>query len=107
MNLQESIRRILREEVLNETKFFLRRIKLDDVKNRLSANAEMVYYDTETYDEFKYLLTLTAVEEIMYNEHELGWEDLPSEEEIDFVTDVSDMFDNKIKSLYNHYKKRQ
>ena len=42
----------------------------------------------------------------MYNEYELGWEDLPQQEEMDFVTDVSDMFEDKIKSLYNHYKER-
>jgi hypothetical protein len=101
MNLQESIRRILRE-----TKFFRRRIKLDDVKRILPLNAEQVYYETESYEEFKYELTLRAVEAIMYNEYELGWEDLPFQEEIDFVTDVSDMFEDKIKSLYNHYKKR-
>lgn len=107
MNLQESIRRILREELLNETKFFRRRIKLDDVKRTLPLHAEQVYYETENYGQFKYELTLRAVEIIMYNEYELGWEDLPQQEEMDFVTDVSDMFDDKIKSLYNYYKERQ
>ena len=106
MNLQESIRRILREEFLNETKFFRRRIKFDDVKNRLSANAEMVYYDTETYKEFKYLLTLTAVEEIMWNDYELGWEDLPEQEEIDFVTEVSDILEKDIKQLYKRINRK-
>ena len=107
MNLQESIRRILREELLNETKFFIRRIELDDIKKILPLNAEQVYYETENYGQFKYELTLRAVETIMYNEYELGWEDLPQQEEMDFVTDVSDMFEDKIKSLYNHYKNKQ
>ena len=106
MNLQESIRRILREELLNETKFFIRRIELDDIKKILPLHAEQVYYETENYGQFKYELTLRAVEEIMYNEYELGWEDLPQQEEMDFVTEVSDMFEDKIKSLYNHYKER-
>jgi len=106
-NLKESIKKILREEFLNETKFFNRRIKLDNVKRILPLNAEQVYHETENYGQFKYELVLRAVEAIMYNEYELGWEDLPQQEEIDFVTDVSDMFDDKIKSLYNHYKKRQ
>lgn len=105
MNIQESIRRILREEFLNETKFFRRRINLDEVKRLLPLYAQQMYYETENYGQFKYELTLRAVETIMYNEYELGWEDLPQQEEIDFVTDVSDMFDDKIKSLYNHYKK--
>ena len=106
MSLQENIKKILREEFLNETKFFRRRIKLNDVKRILPLNAEQVYYETESYEEFKYELTLRAVEAIMYNEYELSWEDLPFQEEIDFVTEVSDMFNDKIKSLYNHYKKR-
>ena len=103
---EENIRRILREEFLNETKFFRRRIKLDEIKRILPLNAEQVYYETENYGQFKYELTLRAVETIMYNEYELGWEDLPQQEEMDFVTDVSDMFEAKIKSLYNHYKER-
>lgn len=106
MNLQESIRRILREEFLNETKFFRRRVKLDEIKRLLPLYAQQMYYETENYGQFKYELTLRAVETIMYNEYDMGWEDLPQQEEIDFVTEVSDMFEDKIKSLYNHYKER-
>ena len=36
----------------------------------------------------------------MYNTYELGWEDLPEQEEIDFVTEVSDMFEDIIIDLY-------
>ena len=107
MNLQESIRRVLREEFLNETKFFRRRVKLDEIKRLLPLYAQQMYYETENYGQFKYELTLRAVETIMYNEYDMGWEDLPQQEEIDFVTEVSDMFDDKIKSLYNHYKNKQ
>ena len=103
MNLQESIRRILREELLNETKFFRRRINLDKVRELLPINAEQVYGETESYEQFKYELTLRAVETIMWNEYELGWEDLPEQEEIDFVTDVSDMLEDTIKQLYSIY----
>jgi hypothetical protein len=106
MNLQESIRRILREEP-NETEFFfLRRIKFDDVKKRLPLNSEQVYYETESYEEFKYELTLRAVEAIMYNEYELGWEDLPEKEEIEFVTELSNMFEKTIRRLYNIYQNK-
>ena len=105
MNLQESIRKVLREDLI-KTKFFRRRIKLNDVKRILPLNAEQVYYETESYGQFKYELTLRVVEWIMWDEYKMGYEDLPEQEEIDFVTDVSDMFDDKIKSLYNHYKER-
>jgi len=104
MNLQESIRRILREE-LNETLFFRRRINLDEVKKILPINADQVYYETESYKQFKYELTLRAVEAIMWNEYELGWEDLPEQEEIDFVTEVSDILEKDIKQLYKKFNR--
>ena len=104
MNLQESIRKVLREEL--KSKFFLRRIKLNDVKRILPLYAQQVYYETKSYKQFKYELTLKAVESIMWDEYKMGYEDLPEQEEIDFVTEVSDMFEDKIKLLYNHYKER-
>jgi hypothetical protein len=104
MNLQESIRRILREE-LNESLFFRRRINLDEVKKILPINADQVYYETESYKQFKYELTLRAVEAIMWNEYELGWEDLPEQEEIDFVTEVSDILEKDIKQLYKKFNR--
>ena len=99
MNLQESIRRVLREEI-SKSKFFHRRIDLDEVKKLLPINSRQVYYETKSYNQFKYELTLRAVESIMWNEYELGWEDLPEQEEIAFVTKVSDMFEDIIIDLY-------
>jgi hypothetical protein len=90
---------------INESKFFHRRINLDEVKRLLKVNAQQVYYETESYEQFKYEVTLRAVESIMYNEYELGWEDLPEQEEIDFVTEVSDFFEDTIKPLYKYYSK--
>ena len=104
MSLKQSIRRILREE-LSQPLFFRRRVNIDKVKELLPLNAEQVYGETESYKQFKYELTLRAVEAIMWNEYEMGWEDLPEQEEIDFVTEVSDMFEKTIKSLYKYYTK--
>ena len=103
MNLQESINRILWEE-LNESTFFRRRINLDEVKWLLSINAEQVFGETSSFDQFKYEVTLRAVESIMWNEYNIGWEDLPEQEEIDFVTEVADMFEDIIKDLYKHIR---
>jgi len=103
MNLRESIRRILREEVLNKSKFFRRRVDLNTLKKILPINAREVYYETKSYEQFKYELTLRAVEAIMWNKYELGWEDLPEQEEIEFVNYISDIFEKDIKSLYNSY----
>ena len=101
--IQEFIKRILREE-LNESTFFRRRIDLDEVKWLLSINAEQVFGETSSFDQFKYEVTLRAVESIMWNEYNIGWEDLPEQEEIDFVTEVSDMFEDIIIDLYKHIR---
>ena len=86
--------------------FFRRRVNIEKVRDILDVNPEQVYYETKSYKEFKYELTLRAVETIMYNEYGLGWEDLPEEEEIEFVTEVSNILEKDIKVLFNHYKKR-
>jgi len=97
--IQESIRRVLREEI-SKSKFFRRRIPLDKVENLLRDYASQVFYETESYSQFKYELTLKAVEWIMWDEYKMGWEDLPEQEEIEFVTEVSDMFEDIIINLY-------
>jgi len=105
MNLQEQISRIQSMMGnINESKFFHRRIDLDEVKRLLPINASQVFYETESFKQFKYELTLRAVESIMWNEYEIGWEDLPEQEEIDFVTEVSDMFEDIIIDLYKNIR---
>lgn len=101
MNLQEHIRRILKEE----TTFFRRRVNLDKVKELLKLHAQQVFYETESYNQFKYELTLKSVEAIIWQDFGLGWEDLPEEEEIEFVTYVSNYFDEEIKKLYKNYRR--
>ena len=86
--------------------FFRRRVSIEKVRDILDVNPEQVYYETKSYKEFKYELTLRAVETIMYNEYGLGWEDLPEQEEIEFVTEVSNILEKDIKTLFNQYKKR-
>ena len=70
----------------------------------LPINAQQVYYETESYEQFKYELTLKAVESIMWNRYGIGWEDLPEQEEIDFVTEVADMFEDTIIDLYKNIR---
>ena len=102
MNLRENINRSLQiMGVINESKFFERRVDLNKVKSLLDDYAMQVYYEIEDYEQFKYELTLRTIEGIIYDEHGLGWEELPEQEEIEFVTKVSEIFDEKIKHLYN------
>lgn len=106
MKLQENIHRIQTMMGLineSESKFFIRRADLDKVKKLLPINSDQVFHETDSYNQFKYELTLRAVEAVLWNEHELGWEDLPSDEEIEFVNDVSNMFEDLIKKLYKSH----
>jgi hypothetical protein len=102
MNLQEQISRITSMMgVINESKFFRRRVNLDKVKELLELHAEQVFFETESYGQFKYELTLKAVEAVMYQDYNLGWENLPEREEIEFVNEIANLFEDTIKSLYN------
>jgi hypothetical protein len=106
MNLQEQIERIQSMMgVINEGNFFKRRVDLNKVKKLLTTDAQQVYYDTRDYEEFKFEITLRAVEYIMWDEYEPGWEDLPEQEEVEFIRGVSNYFDDEIKRLYNRHKK--
>jgi hypothetical protein len=91
--------------IISESNFFYRRVDLDKVEPLIGMHADQVFYETESYDQFKYELTLRAVEAVIYQDFGLGWEQLPSDEEIEFVTNVSNMFENKIKKLYKSYKR--
>ena len=39
----------------------------------------------------------------MWKDYKLDWAELPEQEEIEFVTKISDMFEETIKKLYNKY----
>lgn len=89
--------------IINESIFFRRRIDLDEVKNLLGFYTSQVYYETKNYKQFKYELVLKVVERIMWKDYKLDWSELPEQEEIEFVTKISDMFEETIKKLYNKY----
>ena len=104
MNLQENIIRIQEMMgIINESIFFRRRIDLDEVKNLLGFYTSQVYYETKNYKQFKYELVLKVVERIMWKDYKLDWSELPEQEEIEFVTKISDMFEETIKKLYYKY----
>ena len=104
MNLQENIIRIQEMMgIINESIFFRRRIDLNEVKNSLGNYASQVYYETKNYKQFKYELVLKVVERIVWKDYKLDWSELPEQEEIEFVTKVSDMFEETIRKLYNKY----
>lgn len=103
-NLQEQISRMKSMMgVMNESNFFRRRVDLDKLIPLIGMYADQVFYETEGYDQFKYELTLRAVEDAIHQDFGLGWEELPSNEEIEFVTDISNVFDDRIRGLYKFY----
>jgi hypothetical protein len=100
MNLQEQISRIQEMMKLNESNFFNRRIDLDRVKELIKRFAREVYYDAESYEQFRYELVLKAVEYIMWAEYEMGWDELPEQEEIEFNNSLANMYEPLINDLY-------
>jgi len=104
MNLNENINRIKEVMgIIGETKFFRRRAQPSEIVRHLSLFAEQVFYDTKSYEQFKYELVLKSLEHIMWQEYNIGWEDLPEQDEIDYVNDVAEKYEDEIKTLYNGF----
>jgi len=105
MNLQEQISRIQSMMgTINETKFFKRRVTPEEVANNFSLYDGNVFFDTDSYEEFKYQLVLNSLEDVMWKKYNMGWEDLPEQEEIDYVNQVAEMYDDKIRNIYNKWQ---
>jgi hypothetical protein len=91
---------------INEGNFFKRRVDLNRVEHLLKVHANQVFFETESYEQFRYELTLRAVEAVMWQEYNMGWEDLPEQEEIDYVNQVAEMYNDKIRNIYNKLQLR-
>jgi len=104
MNLQEQISRIQSMMgTVNETKFFKRRVTPEEVAKYFSVFDDDVFFTTDSYEEFRYQLVLKSLEHIMWMDYDLGWENLPSQEEIDYVNQVAEMYDDILLVLYNRW----
>jgi hypothetical protein len=90
---------------INESRFFHRRIDLDRVQELVQKYAKEVFYEAESFEQFKYEVVLKAVEWIMWVEYEIRYDELPEQEEIEYVTYVSNKFEDMIEGLYNLYSK--
>jgi hypothetical protein len=100
MNLQENIHRIKQMMGINESLFFRRRSDIEKIKELLPVFVNIVFYDYTNFDEFKYQLTLRALEYYLKETHDLFWDELPEQEEIESVNYLCDIFDDTIKELY-------
>ena len=102
MNLQEQISRMQSMMgIISESRFFQRRAIPSEVSKNFLLFAEQVFHDTNSYGQFKYELVLKSLEHIMWQEYNLGWEDLPEQDEIEYVNAVAEIYNDEIKSLYN------
>lgn len=85
---------------INESTFFRRRSDIEKVKDLLPLFVDDVSYEFDNYKDFKYQLTIRALEYYIWLTHKLSWDELPYREETDFVNQISEMFDDTIKELY-------
>jgi hypothetical protein len=102
MNLQEQISRIHKMMgVINESKYFHRRVQPSEIRGEFNLFDDQVFYETNNYKQFKYELVLKSLEHIMWIEYNLSWDELPEQEEIDYVNKVADMYDHILRDLYD------
>lgn len=87
---------------INESLFFRRRSNIEKIKELLPLFIDDVIEDEDynNFDEFKYQLTIRALEYYLKMTHELYWYELPEQEEIEFVNYLSEIFNDTIKELY-------
>ena len=100
MNLKEQTNRIHQIMGINESMFFRRRSDVEKIKELLPVFVNIVFYDYTNFDEFKYQLTLRALEYYLKETHDLYWDELPEQEEIEFVNYLCVIFNDTIKELY-------
>ena len=104
MNLQEQINRIHEMMgVVSEMRFFQRRANPSEIAKHFPLFAEQVFYDTNSYGQFKYELVLKSLEYLMWQEHNLGYENLPEQDEINYVNTVVEIYRDEIKTIYNKF----
>jgi hypothetical protein len=89
------------QENINESTFFRRRSDIKKIKDLLPLFVDDVFYDYENFEDFKYQLTIRALEYYIWLTHKLSWDELPYEEETDFVNQISEVLNDTIKELYN------
>ena len=92
--------------VVNEIKFFRRRIQPSEIARYFSLFDEQVFYETNSYEQFKYELVLKSLEQIMWLEYNLGYEELPEQDEINYVNAVAEMYEDEIETLYRGFNDR-
>ena len=102
MNLQEQTNRIKQMMGINESLFFRRRSNIEVIKELLPYFVNDVFDDEDytNFDEFKYQLTIRTLEHYLKVTHELYWDQLPEQEEIEFVNYLSEIFNDTIKEMY-------
>ena len=102
MDLQEQISRIHEMMgVINESKYFHRRVQPSEIRREFNLFDDQVFYETNNYKQFKYELVLKSLEHIMWIKYNLEWDELPEQEEIDYVNKVADMYDHILRDLYD------
>ena len=109
MNLQEQISRMKSMMgVISETNFFRRRVAPSEISKYFPTFGQETFdqFDVKNYKDFKYNLVIRILEYIMWRDFEIGWEDLPEQDEINYVNTVTKMYNDEIEKLYNDIKNK-
>lgn len=109
MNLQEQISRIQSMMgIINETNFFFkRRATPAEIASYFDVFDDKTFSETDNYADYKFDLVLTSLEHVMWVKYDMDWKHLPEKEKIDYVNEVSEIYDDEIRKLYNKHPIRQ
>lgn len=101
MNSQEQIRRILREELINESRFLTRRVDLDKFKEMLPKGVQYIFYDTRGFNDFKYELVMATLSNYIFYKYNMEVDELPPEELDQYIEFLVATFHDLIKQYYD------
>ena len=103
MNIQETIRRILRENDNKIHSSFLRRIDMDQFKKELDRGKVYLFYDSNSLEEFKWKLVVATLENYMFYGYNI---DIDTSEDyvVETIKTLVDIFDDELTFMYKVLK---
>ena len=109
MILQETIRKILKEETENNKLpyFFTRRVDHHKFEKMMRKGIPYMYYDSNSLEEFKYKLVEATLENYIFNKYNIEIEkELPKEDIDTFVKHMISVYDPVLIMYYRNMKKK-
>jgi len=107
MNLQENIRRVLKEEEGKKLpSFYTRRIDHHKFEKMMRTGIPYIFHDSNSLEEFKYKLVEATLENYIHYKYEINIDELPQEDNDTFIKYMIGVYDPLLVAYYKNYYKR-